>query len=65
MRQVVVRYKAKPERVEENEELVRGVYYELRRTEEFQKHSDGGKRLGLADDLSTRTGARGTAGPPS
>jgi hypothetical protein len=55
MRQVVVRYRVKPERVEENEELV----------QEFQKHIDGGKRLGLADDCSTRTGARGTAGPPS
>jgi hypothetical protein len=33
MRQVMVRYKVKPERVEENEELVRAVYEELRRTE--------------------------------
>jgi quinol monooxygenase YgiN len=33
MRQVMVRYKVKPERVEENEELVRAVYDELRRTE--------------------------------
>jgi len=33
MRQVLVRYKVKPERVEENEQLVRAVYEELRRTE--------------------------------
>jgi hypothetical protein len=33
MRQVLVRYKVKPERVEENEELVRAVYDELHRTE--------------------------------
>jgi hypothetical protein len=33
MRQVMVRYKVKPERVEENEELVRAVYDEPRRTE--------------------------------
>ena len=33
MRQVMVRYKVKPDRVEENEELVRAVYHELRRTE--------------------------------
>ena len=33
MRQVMVRYKVKPERVEENEELVRAVYDELGRTE--------------------------------
>jgi hypothetical protein len=33
MRQVMVRYKVKPERVEENEELVRAVYDELRRAE--------------------------------
>ena len=30
MKQVMVRYKVKPERVEENEELVRAVYDELR-----------------------------------
>ena len=30
MRQVMVRYKVKPDRVEENEELVRAVYDELR-----------------------------------
>ena len=30
MRQVMVRYKVKPERVAENEELVRAVYEELR-----------------------------------
>jgi hypothetical protein len=29
MEQVIVRYKVKPERVAENEELVRGVYAEL------------------------------------
>jgi hypothetical protein len=29
----MVRYRVKPERVEENEELVRAVYDELRRTE--------------------------------
>jgi hypothetical protein len=29
MEQVIVRYKVKPERVEENEELVRAVYAEL------------------------------------
>jgi hypothetical protein len=33
MRQVMVRYRVKPERVEENEELVRAVYDELSRTE--------------------------------
>jgi hypothetical protein len=33
MRQVIVRYKVKPERVEENEQLVRAVYDELHRTE--------------------------------
>jgi hypothetical protein len=33
MRQVIVRYKVKPERVEENEELVRAVYEEIHRTE--------------------------------
>ena len=32
MRQVMVRYKMKPDRVAENEELVRAVYDELRRT---------------------------------
>ena len=32
MRQVMVRYKVKPDRVEENEALVRAVYEELRRT---------------------------------
>ena len=32
MRRVLVRYRVKPERVEENEELVRAVYDELRRT---------------------------------
>ena len=33
MRQVMVRYKVKPERVGENEELVRAVYEELRRAD--------------------------------
>ena len=33
MRQVMVRYKVKPQRVAENEELVRAVYDELRRTD--------------------------------
>ena len=33
MRHVMVRYKVKPERVEENEALVRAVYEELHRTE--------------------------------
>jgi hypothetical protein len=32
MRQVMVRYKVKPDRMEENEELVRAVYAELDRT---------------------------------
>jgi hypothetical protein len=32
MRQVIVRYKVKPDRVAENEELVRAVYEELHRT---------------------------------
>jgi hypothetical protein len=32
MRQVMVRYKVKPERVAENEQLVRAVYEELQRT---------------------------------
>ena len=33
MRQVMVRYKVKPDRVEENEELVRAVYEELVRVD--------------------------------
>ena len=33
MRQVMVRYKVKPERIEENEELVRAVYDELHQAE--------------------------------
>jgi quinol monooxygenase YgiN len=33
MRQVMVRYKVKPDRVAENEALVRAVYEELQRTE--------------------------------
>jgi hypothetical protein len=33
MRQVVVRYRVKPDRVEENERLVRAVYEELRRAD--------------------------------
>lgn len=33
MRQVIVRYKVKPDRVEENERLVRAVYEELRSSE--------------------------------
>jgi hypothetical protein len=33
MRQVMVRYKVKPERLRENEELIRAVYEELRHTE--------------------------------
>lgn len=33
MKRVMVRYKVKPERVAENEELVRAVYEELHRTE--------------------------------
>ena len=33
MRQVMVRYKVKPNRVEENEQLVRAVYEELAATE--------------------------------
>jgi quinol monooxygenase YgiN len=33
MRQVMVRYKVKPDRVEENEELVRAVYEELDRVD--------------------------------
>jgi hypothetical protein len=32
MRKVIVRYKVKPDRVAENEELVRAVYEELHRT---------------------------------
>lgn len=32
MRRVLVRYKVKPDRVQENEELVRAVYEELSRT---------------------------------
>jgi len=32
MKQVIVRYKVKPERAAENEELVRAVYAELRET---------------------------------
>ena len=33
MRQVMVRYKVKPDRAEENEQLVRAVYDELHRTQ--------------------------------
>jgi Antibiotic biosynthesis monooxygenase len=33
MRRVMVRYKVKPDRAAENEQLVRAVYEELRRTE--------------------------------
>jgi quinol monooxygenase YgiN len=33
MRQVIVRYRVKPDRVEENEALVRAVYEELHQTE--------------------------------
>jgi hypothetical protein len=33
MRQVLVRYRVKPEHVEQNEELVRAVYAELQRSE--------------------------------
>jgi hypothetical protein len=33
MSQVIVRYKVKPERVADNEQLVRAVYDELRRTQ--------------------------------
>jgi hypothetical protein len=33
MRRIMVRYKVKPDRVAENEELVRAVYDELHRTE--------------------------------
>ena len=33
MRRVIVRYKVKPDRVAENEQLVRAVYDELHRTE--------------------------------
>jgi hypothetical protein len=33
MKQVMVRYKVKPDRVEENEALVRAVYEELQRTQ--------------------------------
>ena len=33
MRQVMVRYKVKPDRAAENEELVRAVYEELHRTQ--------------------------------
>ncbi len=33
MRRVVVRYRVKPDRVEENERLVRAVYEELHRTD--------------------------------
>ena len=33
MRQVMVRYKVKPDRVDENEQLVRAVYEELAATE--------------------------------
>jgi hypothetical protein len=38
MRQVMVRYKLKPDRVAENEELVRAVYDELARTEPAGLH---------------------------
>jgi hypothetical protein len=35
MRQVMVRYKVRPERVEENEELVRAVYDEIPELDEI------------------------------
>ena len=38
MRQVMVRYKVKPDRAAENEELVRAVYDELARTEPAGLH---------------------------
>ena len=38
MRQVIVRYKVKPHRVQENEGLVRAVYEELRRVEPAGLH---------------------------
>jgi hypothetical protein len=38
MKQVMVRYKVKPERAAENEELVGGVYDELARTEPAGLH---------------------------
>jgi hypothetical protein len=40
MKRVIVRYRVKPERVAENEELVRGVYAEL------QEAAPGGLRYG-------------------
>jgi hypothetical protein len=38
MRQVMIRYKVKPDRAAENEELVRAVYDELARTEPAGLH---------------------------
>jgi hypothetical protein len=58
MRQVMVRYKVKPERVEENEELVRAVDEEIHRTEPAGlryatfKLDDGVSFVHLASDES-------------
>ncbi len=63
MRQVMVRYfihLAVTEAESEGSQLSK-----LRAFQEFQKHIDGGKRLGLADDFSTRTRAGGSVGAPS
>jgi hypothetical protein len=38
MKQVIVRYKVKPERASENEELVRAVYAELHQTNPARLH---------------------------
>ena len=49
MKQVIVRYRAKPERAAENEELVRTVYAELRETKPAGLHY---ATFRLDDDVS-------------
>ena len=55
MRRVMVRYKVKPERAAENEELVRAVYEELQRTA-----PDG---LQLRDVPRSRTASASSTSP--
>ena len=61
MRQVIVRYKVKPDRVSENEELVRAVYEELRQAEPAGLHyatfrlEDGVSFVHIASSEGERT----------
>jgi hypothetical protein len=62
MRQVMVRYKVKPDRVAENEQLVRAVYDELARTEPAGLHyatfrlGDGVSFVHVASSVDTEDG---------